>query len=246
MRRWYKIVNRADVNGELHFMNYGFHREHEIPDLDSVDEPERYPLQLYHHTVSAADLAGKDVLEVGCGRGGGVSYIERYLHPKSTTAVDLNPYAVEFCSSGGTSTKFMVMNAEELLFPDCSFDAVVNVESSHRYDNPVRFFKEVFRVLRPEGVFLFSDFRPTVEVPLLDSQLELVGFEELQKEIINDEVLAALDRDKERRADLVARYLPRIFRRAGMQFSGNPGSTIYRELEERIQTYFCLTLTKKA
>ena len=43
--------------------------------LDPADEPDRYALQLYYFVASAGALQGKDVLEVGSGRGGGAVFL---------------------------------------------------------------------------------------------------------------------------------------------------------------------------
>ena len=63
--------------------------------LVASDEPDRYPIQLYHRTAAQADLGGKRVLEVSCGHGGGAAYLTRTLQPASYTGVDLNPTGVE-------------------------------------------------------------------------------------------------------------------------------------------------------
>ena len=42
-------------------------------------------LILYHHVATSVDLAGKDVLEVSCGRGGGASYTDGYLPVRDNT-----------------------------------------------------------------------------------------------------------------------------------------------------------------
>jgi ubiquinone/menaquinone biosynthesis C-methylase UbiE len=55
---------------------------------------------------------------------------------------------------------FVRGDAQNLHFPDQSFDAVINVEASHIYPNLERFLGEVARVLRPGGHFLYADFRP--------------------------------------------------------------------------------------
>ena len=54
--------------------------------------------QLYHFVTSHADIKDKNVLEVGSGRGGGASYIARYLSPSSITGVDISNEAVALCS----------------------------------------------------------------------------------------------------------------------------------------------------
>ena len=58
-------------------------------------------------------------------------------------------------------------DAQNLPFPDESFDAVINVEASHIYPNFERFLGEVARVLRPGGHFLYADFRNRDGLPRL-------------------------------------------------------------------------------
>ena len=65
--------------------------------LAESDEPNRFHIQLYHRIATQADLRGKQVLEVGCGHGGGASYLMRTLRPASYTGLDLNPAGIAFC-----------------------------------------------------------------------------------------------------------------------------------------------------
>jgi cyclopropane fatty-acyl-phospholipid synthase-like methyltransferase len=44
-------------------------------------------------------LNDKTILEVGCGRGGGLSYISRYLNPKEVYGVDFSDNQVIFCKN---------------------------------------------------------------------------------------------------------------------------------------------------
>ena len=243
MRRWYSFINRADIDGVLHFMNYGY-QDSERPALEPADEPNRYPIQLYHHTASFVDLSGKDLLEVGCGRGGGLSYVSRYLRPGTATGVDLNPEAIEFCSASWPGISFRVMDAQALDFPDETFDAVVNVESSHRYPDFASFVREVFRVLRPGGHLLFTDFRYARLIDPMVETLEAVGFLLLRRETINDQVLAALRADSARRVEMIAKYLPAAFRGAALEFAGTPGTGLYRSFERGRRVYVCMALQK--
>lgn len=103
--------------------------------LSESDEPNRYCIQLYHQTASQVDLTGKEVLEVSCGAGGGASYIARNLGPASYTGLDLNPASIDLCRAKHRlpGLQFVQGDAQNLPFPDESFDAVVNVEASHQY-----------------------------------------------------------------------------------------------------------------
>ena len=66
---------------------------------------------------------------------------------------------------------FEVGDAERMPFPDASFDAVVNVESSHCYPSMPAFLSEVRRVLRPGGHFLYADLRPRTDLPARRAEL---------------------------------------------------------------------------
>jgi len=44
-------------------------------------------------------LTGKSVLEVGCGRGGGLFYLQHAYTPKMMVGVDSNKVNIEFCTS---------------------------------------------------------------------------------------------------------------------------------------------------
>src|SRR3990167_5500720 len=80
---WYRYLTNLDKKADMTFMNYGYASKRKFP-LEKVDE-------------SKVNLRNLDVLEVGCGRGGGSSYIMRYMHPKSMTGLDFSENAIEFC-----------------------------------------------------------------------------------------------------------------------------------------------------
>ncbi|MGV0789248.1 methyltransferase domain-containing protein [Mycolicibacterium sp. XJ2] len=103
--------------------------------LDVSDEPARYCIQLYHRTDTQADLGGKDVLEVRCGLGEGVSYPVRTLRPRSHIGLYFNSAGTAYCRSKHdvAGLDFVEGNAHDVPFQDQPFDAVTNIESSVRY-----------------------------------------------------------------------------------------------------------------
>jgi SAM-dependent methyltransferase len=228
----YRHLDRLSRAGEVPFTNYGFAPlagDGRQPALDAKDEADRFGIQLYHHVAAAVDLSGRDVLEVGCGRGGGASYISRYLGPRAVTGLDLDPGAIAFCRQNvrAPGLSFRAGNSEALPFADGSFDAVVNVESSHCYGSMRDFLREVRRVLRPGGFFLFADFRTRALTPRLHGQLERAGFRFVSEHSITANVFAALDRDSRRKLALIRRRVPPLLRPLFCQFAATEGTATY-------------------
>ena len=100
------------------------------------------------------------------GRGGGASYLSRYLGPRSVTGIDISPRAIAFCRRvhDNPGLRFRVGDAERIPARDNSVDAVVNVEASFCYASLDRFLAEVTRVLRPGGRLHIADI--TVQRPV--------------------------------------------------------------------------------
>ena len=68
----YPVITRLVSKDDVIFLNYGYEEDPPMAlPLAASDEPDRYPIQLYHRTATQVDLGGKRVLEVSCGHGGG-------------------------------------------------------------------------------------------------------------------------------------------------------------------------------
>ena len=112
----------------------------------------------------ARDLAGRvdgpRVLEIACGTGV-VTRVLRERLPRDATivATDLNAAMLEFAQqklSGRAGIEYRVADAQELPFPDASFDTVVCQFGIMFVPDKDRFAREALRVLRPGGRFVFS------------------------------------------------------------------------------------------
>ncbi|MBW2983295.1 methyltransferase domain-containing protein, partial [Candidatus Woesearchaeota archaeon] len=225
---------------EVTFLNYGFAPEHEHENIS--DGLNKYPLGLYRHVVEPVELAGKRVLEVGSGRGGGASYVKEEFGPSHVDAVDLCPNAVSFSQAhhGREGLSFHVGDAMSLDFEDSSHDVVVNVESSHRYPDQASFFAEVRRVLKPGGRFLFTDFRDAEDVEALKDEMTSQGLEVVEERDITPNVVRALELDHDRKERLIRDKVPLLFRRVAREFAGAVGTRIYRDFAEGRRRYLSL------
>ncbi len=240
-RVWYQYISSLDLGDEVMFLNYGYSDgdgRGALP-LAPEDEPNRYSIQLYHRVAGAVELARREVLEVGSGRGGGSSYVKRYLSPRVMVGVDLSDHAVGFCRRAHriSGLSFVQGDAEELPFEDGSFDAVVNVESSHCYQSMSAFLGEVRRVLRPGGHFLFADHRERPEVDGLREQLLAAGLGIEAEESVTDGVVRALELDHGRKEAIIRKRSPRLLRGIAGSFSGLRGSPAFSAFSQGTSEY---------
>ena len=249
VRSWYQMLVVLDREREISFMNYGY------ADIDpstkelmlSDGEGEnRFCIQLYQLVAGAVDLSGKDVVEVGSGRGGGASYIARHLKPGSMLGIDLSDKAVDFCKQNYAvdGLSFRQGDAENLPLPNTSVDVVVNLESSHCYGSMDRFLSEVYRVLRPGGYFLFSDHRDADKLQLLHEQLEKCGFSQEKETDITPNVVRALELDNDRKQRLIEKKCPRVLRGRMAEFAAMKGTKTYETFRTGHSRYLSFVLQK--
>jgi SAM-dependent methyltransferase len=131
------------------------------------DHPERFQLQMYaelHKRLRAAGATtGPRLLEISCGRGGGLRHLVD-LSDDNLFAVglDLSSHAIRFCQAQhGRPGRLAFVRGDALRLPFAagSFDVVVNVEASHAYGDDAALLAEVSRVLSPGGLFAYADSR---------------------------------------------------------------------------------------
>jgi fatty-acid O-methyltransferase len=219
---WYNYLGRMNTNGEVLFLNHGFADSGaEGPQLPAEMEMHRYPIQLYHHIVGRADVAGKDVLEVSSGLGGGVAWIAACLAPRSVTGLDIAAAAVKACRARNSDirVRFETGDAQAMPFADASFDAVVNVESSLNYPDFAAFLREVVRVLRPGGYFMFADYRRAKRYDPMKRELERLGWRVLLAEDISSGIVGGLDHTGAAKRAAVTRFMPRLLRSTALRFA---------------------------
>ena len=187
-------------------------------------------------------------MEIGCGRGGGLSYIKKNFLPASAIGVDLDKLAVAFSNRhyGLDNLTFLQGNAQSLSLEENSCDIVINVESSHRYLDMKAFIGEVNRILRPGGYFLFTDFRFDNDFEAMKNDLQSSGLTLLEERFINREVLKALELDDERKRQLVKKLTPKYLHKIALNFGGTIGSKTYNRFESKKYIYFSYVLRKES
>ncbi|MCH7596913.1 MAG: class I SAM-dependent methyltransferase [Planctomycetes bacterium] len=244
---WYRYIDRRFGEHGVAFMNYGFApTEGDGVELEAADEPDRYNLHLYHVVASPVSLEGLDVLEMSCGRGGGASYVARYLKPRRMIGVDRTESAVASCRRNHATAGLGFVCGDALGFPfaDASFDAVMNVEASHCYPDVGRFLADVRRVLKLGGYFLYADFRDVREFDAWRSAIDACGLEVIEECEITPNVVRALDLNDERVRQLISDVAPRRQQALFQQFAGAKGTKIYEALRSGKTKYMRFAMKK--
>jgi ubiquinone/menaquinone biosynthesis C-methylase UbiE len=108
----------------------------------------------------AAPAGTERVLDIGTGAG----HTALALAPHASSVVLTDPVPAMlaaagrvFEEAGARNAEFVQATAERLPFPDASFDIVSSRLAAHHFDDVALAFREVARVLRPGGVFIFVD-----------------------------------------------------------------------------------------
>jgi ubiquinone/menaquinone biosynthesis C-methylase UbiE len=247
----YELLAKHIPVAEWQFMNYGYVPNESEKPLDLPNDPnlQRYPLQMYHYLASMTGIAGKEVLEVGSGRGGGAKHIASALHPSFYTGMDLAQSAVDLANKIHVlpNLRFIQGSAEAIPLKDNSIDVVVNVESCHAYGSVDKFLSEVRRVLKPGGHLLLVDFRNEENVENMDTlkhQLRDSGLTMLQEENITANVIQSIEAEDESKKRRIERLIPQKWQKLFSEFAGVVGSRFYETLKQLTRKYTRFVLQK--
>lgn len=103
-------------------------------------------------------------LDLGCGTGEMMRLILQQNKDKSLYGIDLSEKMLEVAKEKlGNHVNLILSDSEQLPFSDSFFDVVYCNDSFHHYPAPDKVLSEVYRVLKPNGIFVMCDcWQPTI------------------------------------------------------------------------------------
>jgi ubiquinone/menaquinone biosynthesis C-methylase UbiE len=140
-------------------------------DIQAVDEFHVRGAQVSKELADCIKLKGVKVLDVGCGIGGPCRMLADEYNCE-VTGIDLSHEFIDTAQKlsvltgfNGT-TKFVQGNACNLPFEDNSFDVVWTQHVQMNVLDKATFYAEIYRVLKPNGTFLYYDILKGNDVPI--------------------------------------------------------------------------------
>lgn len=104
------------------------------------------------------------ILEVGSGLGGGLVYWKQHFAPKLLSAINLpgeqSNFAKHLWNENDVKVNPFLEGGWEQIktLPSNFYDYVFAVDCAYHFDTLVDFYKEAYRVLKPEGKLVFNMF----------------------------------------------------------------------------------------
>ena len=98
------------------------------------------------------------ILDAGCATGPMLTLLTQEYPEKQYTGLDLSQKMIETAKMKNLpNTTFIEGDCENMPLESNTYDIVINSQSYHHYPDPLAFFKEVHRVLKPGGKLILRD-----------------------------------------------------------------------------------------
>ena len=225
-------------------MNFGLALDEEIH-LEKEDEHERLQFQMYHYITKSIEIRNKNIVEVGCGRGGGCYFLDSYREPRSVVGVDISTGNIKIAKRISThpGVLFFQGDAENLKLSKDSVDVVLNLESCHLYPHPGKFIGNVHSILKKKGHFVLCDILDEKREKEIKELLLFHQFAIVREEDITDQVIRSMEADNERKLKLVKNiwFLPERF---NYEWAGIIGSSNFNRFKQGKVKYKLFVLQK--
>lgn len=118
----------------------------------NISEPTSIRLRNSLNALSEIKTGGK-VLEVGCGAGQFIRAVKKIRPDLLCYGTDISKNAIDLGIKMNDGVNYYVQKEYTFPFPQDYFDAVLVFDVIEHVDSPEKFLKEIYRVLKSDGVF---------------------------------------------------------------------------------------------
>ena len=178
----YDKTNEYLIDEDLTIYNPGY-----FPYDDRfINSPYRNFISLYTLLIDGIDTDNKTLLDLSCGRGGGLDIYDKYYKFGQLYGIDINTNNIDFCNKRYPNITFDVMDSNNLIF-DNKFDIITEIDSIFHVTNTKDFFLKVKNLLKDQGIFSFADMKLEDEKSLYNT------FSDITKVDITSNIIASCE-----------------------------------------------------
>ena len=105
-----KLNNFFNDVDYVKFMNHGYYPPFELV----KNEQQANQASLYAYLLNEINTDNLKILDIGCGRGGGVNIFSKYYQFSEVHGCDINEIGINHCKANVDNVQFKVSDAENL------------------------------------------------------------------------------------------------------------------------------------
>jgi FkbM family methyltransferase len=145
------------------FINWGYYDQIDISKKLTVKDRIRASKRLYEISAAYLGLKHNDkFLEVCCGRGSGLSFLQNKYSLKDITGIDQNGFYIDCCKKAMSNGVFVVSDAEILNLRG-KFNKILSIEAIQHLKDIKRFLTNISSLLEEGGVAVIASFFGTID-----------------------------------------------------------------------------------
>jgi len=142
-------------------------------------------LRLNERMIDLGNLTnGLSIVDVGCGFGGTISTINERYNSCFIMGINIDTRQIKICQNikakNNNQIAWQVANALALPLQNHTIDAVFCIEAMFHFQSRRDFFREIKRILKPNGLLIASDI--TIDSALLKEDKNLFHIESIIQE----------------------------------------------------------------
>jgi len=205
-------INKSKYKDFALFFNLGYLPDNNISQSKfELQNPifNRNSIRLVLEIIGDTDLNNKNILDIGCGRGGTIQVINSYFKPSGIVGIDISKSSIEYCeeSNKQNNVSFYVKDAYNNALDDGIFDVAFIIELKNIEPSIFPVYNETFRVLKKNGililagVFIKEYYKDTIDT--INSLFKIIS----NNDVTSNVILSAAS-DAQSRVNLLSRILP--------------------------------------
>lgn len=182
--------DRDDHTSDVIFMNdgladldqYGYPIIDPIVKFNHRNHAWRYQANMYYRSLVLGGIqSGDRFLDLSCGRGGGINFVQDNFKFNSYVGLDLNPKHIEFAKSYLTNAQLITASATQTGLPPDSIDVITCIESCGYYNTYNDYIREAHRILKPRGRLIEASPYVTEFSDIIHDKFRIVAFKNITR-----------------------------------------------------------------